>query len=98
MVLVKLELEGMRQAIVHALTVRQAEVALNVDEQVKQAIEHFDAAPLIEQEVKYAVSKAIKEAIDSAVKQLFWDEEVRKIVTVAIEQALTKALVGRQKS
>lgn len=97
MVLVKLELEGMRHAIVSALTKQQAQTVLNVDEQVKRAIEQFDAAPLIEKEVEYAVAKAIKEAIDSSVRQLFWDEEVRKIITTAIEQALTKALTARQK-
>lgn len=63
--LIKIELDGMRYSIVHALSTHNAEIETYVDENLKKVVEEFDYVTLVKQVATKAITEAVKRSIES---------------------------------
>jgi hypothetical protein len=82
--LIKLEIEGMRHAIVHAFTQHNIEIEAAVNEEFRRQIEAFDFRDAVAREFAAAMNGAIR----SAVERFFYQGSGRDIVEHAVESAL----------
>lgn len=74
MPLIKIEIEGMRQTLVHALNERM----LNFDAYVTHAVDQFCAEDRIKDIINKAAAESISRAVDSEVKD--FSHSVRVVV------------------
>jgi hypothetical protein len=89
---IRIELEGMKQAIAHAFTHQQLELTGAVDHALQRTIDAFD----FEGEVRGAAAKYLKEQVDSSVRvaisQLFYRGGVAAELESLVRAAILKGL------
>lgn len=78
MPLLRLELEGMRYQVMHALAVHQKEIEESVEAVLKREIEAFDFEAIIRCEVQRAFSKALTDAIQHHVWETLMEPEIQE--------------------
>lgn len=85
MPIIRMEVEGMRHAILTALS----EHHLQLDEQFKAAVNDFCKPENIQQIINEAAARELKSAIDTEVRNFFqYNGEGRKMVAEAIKAKL----------
>ena len=77
---IKLEIEGMKYSIVHALNTHHADIEKHVEEVLQQVIEKFDYTAVVEEIAKNAIEKAVK----SSVETFFLYGEGRKVIDAMV--------------
>lgn len=84
---VRLEVEYMKHAILHAFT----EHTLKVDADVKAAVEHFCRPENVKAIVKSAVDSILKGAIEDEIRNFFMYGAGRSAIAEAVKRRLEKA-------
>jgi len=90
--ILRLELEGMRYQVVHALSIHQEEIQAAVDAAVKAAIESLDFATIVRAEVDRALKDAVKGAIAHGASKVLWDPEIAKIIDQFAKRKVDEAI------
>lgn len=83
---VRLEVEYMKHAILHAFTAH----TLKVDQDVRAAVEHFCRPENIQAIVKKAVDATLKHAIESEIEKFFLYGAGRSAIAEAVKKKLEK--------
>jgi hypothetical protein len=86
--IVRLTIEGMKHEILTALT----EQTLELDGQVKAAVEHVVRGFNVEAEIQEVTAKILRDAIQDAVSRVVhvitWDDDIRALIREKVLQAL----------
>lgn len=83
--IIKLEVEGMKYAVLHALT----EHAAKMDKSIQQAVESFCTEKNIDNIVREEAHRQLEAAVREEVKNFFgWSGNGRKAVREAVQQYL----------
>lgn len=69
--LVRLDIEGLRYQVLHAIAMHHKEVEEAVDAEMKRIIETFDFQDMIRKAVNQALQQHIESAIKNAMYELF---------------------------
>lgn len=88
MPIIRLEIEGMKASILHALT----EYELQMDSLVKEAIERQCSSEHIHQLINYETSRAIDEAVKDEINNFFKYGKGRDAIKSAICDKLSTGL------
>lgn len=91
---IKIELEQMRQAIVHQFGKHTEEVQKAVNEELKKAVENFDFAT----EVQKIAKQVITEAINNSIRDYFsYGRDGKLLIDLTIKQALENLVKDQEK-
>ena len=82
--IIKLEIEGIRNTLMVALTEQQ----LAMDEYIKESVNSFCEPENIKIFVQNAATQALVDAIKAEVKEFFWNGEGRKAVAEAVRTSI----------
>lgn len=97
--MIHIELQNLREHVVHALTMRNQELVVEVDKAVKAAIDNFDFHAEVRNHATAIIKRAVESSIQSAVAQAFsWDhgaEGPRMQLAKIVKEALVKALTEK---
>lgn len=83
---VRLEVEHMKSAILHAFTEQQ----LSLDKDVQEAVKRFCTPENIAAIISKATDEAIRAAIETEVRQFFAHGGGRAVIKSAVEKRLTE--------
>ncbi len=86
--IIRLELEGLRHQVVHALGIHNREVEESVAAVVGKAVEAFDFETTVRREVQTQLAEHIKRSVSVAMIELFSSRDVK----AAIKEAVAKTL------
>ncbi len=84
MPMLRLDLEGLRYQVVHALAAHNDEIEKAVDFQLKQIIESADLRAMVQDSIRIALKESIDRAIKSAVWELFQATDIKDTLRTAI--------------
>jgi hypothetical protein len=102
---IKIELQGLRMQVVHALTRYNVDVEDHVNAALAKAVENFPFEKVVNETVQEVmrewVHREVKDACYKAFTRIDWDtgrNEPRDELQKVVRAALVTALVGDQKS
>jgi hypothetical protein len=78
--MIRLELEGMKQEMMIALTRYHTQINENVEAQLKNIVEHFD--------YERVVTEVARQTINEAIQTYFRQGEGKQVITTAVYEAL----------
>ena len=84
--IVKIELNGMRETIVHAFTTHELEIATNIDQQLKKAIEEFDYEGIVHK----VAMEVLTDTVTRSIKAYFTYGEGYKVIEAVVQATLAK--------
>lgn len=93
--IIRLELEGVRYHVVHALAQRNEEMEKAVAAGVDAALKEFDFAGEVRRQAEHALKEHVARAVTHAIVGILVDRDVQAAVRKAVEDAL---LTSRGKS
>ena len=82
--IIRLEIEGIRNTLMVALTEQQ----LAMDDYIKESVDAFCDPENIKILVRNAATQALADAIKAEVKEFFWKGEGRKAVAEAVKTSI----------
>lgn len=85
---IRIELEGVRYQVLHALNTHNTEIEAVVKKELAKAIDTFDYAAVVKASVKEAVDGAVKDAV----KSFFYHGGGRATIESAVKESLTSIL------
>jgi len=87
---IRLELNGMRQSIVHALTQYNSELETQVNEEIEKAIESFDLHSYIQDEVWRTLREVVSSSLQSQIKWQLGNKITTEVERILAEQLNSK--------
>lgn len=90
--IVRLELEGMREAVTHAMSLHRKEIEAELDANLKQVIETFDFDGTVRREAQAALQEGIRQVIKDVVFHSVMTGPIRSELEMLIHQAMKKLL------
>ncbi len=91
-VMVRLDVEAMKYAVVHAFTQRGEELTRLVEEQVDVALKEFDFAKVVREAVDQALLKAVKDSVAGACSAILWESPLRDIIRDGAARKVREAI------
>lgn len=90
---IRLELEGMKHAIVTAISAHESQVREEVEAQVKRVIDTVDWMTIINDAVEHEIRSAVKDGVRRALKHAMeYDGQVQEILKDAVSRGLVEAM------
>lgn len=86
MPIIKIEIDGMRQSIAHALSTYHQDIEGYVDKNLKQVVETFDYETLIRQVARESITKAVTQAIQSYFSYGEGYKEIEETITAVLKK------------
>lgn len=87
MPVIRIEVEGMRQQILHAFGQYNEEIEKEVDRQLKQVIENFPFEEYIEHECRGMIEESIRKALMSFFQYGAGAKAIEQAITSALERS-----------
>lgn len=85
---IRMELEGMKESIVHALGMHSQEIERHVEEELSKAIEAFDFEFIVRDAANDAVAKAVRQAIETYFSYGDGHKAIEEIVNDGLRRAV----------
>jgi len=90
--MIRLDIEGMKYQILHALTVHQQEITEIVSAYMDNAIKTFDFEKVVHAEIEKLLPELIHQALQSSLQKIIWNGSVKESLEAMAHQAIAKYL------
>ena len=90
--MIRLDIEGMKYQVVHALSQNNKEIEKAVSAQLETAIQNFDFEAVITVEIQHVLPGMIKRAVQDSLQKVMMSEKVRNQFDSMVASSLSKQL------